>query len=433
MGPIHSIEDVIDMVRRRASIMMYVICFGSVLSLWLALEQTHIYSSAEVIQIARPKIADELAPSTVVGSTARRLQLIEQQLMARDYLLTAIDELGLFADAPGLRPSEKVNVMREAIRIRGVAAAREGFSDDGTISVLTISAHMESAEEAQLVAHDFARRTIELSVNSRIAQARETLEFFVLQEEKLTARGAALQNRIATFRNDNDIVVEGGLEFRRSEMAAINSAILDIDRQHITLEREADQIGDSVRKATAVRLRATLNASMEGLQAQKTVLVARRLELAAAIETNPKVQRELETFERQLENLQNQLAETSSRRTEADVGFRIESQRQSERLTVLEPAPLPDFPVTSSRKKIALLGGMMSVAAALALALILEFRNPVIRSASQMKRELGIIPVVTIPFLDMSAKEPGLFQRSLARFGVGKFKPKRNQGFDSLM
>lgn len=432
MGPIHSIADVIDMVRRRASIMMYVICFGCVMSLWVALKQTHVYSSAEVIQIARPKIADEMVPSTVVGSSARRLQLIEQQLMARGYLLVAIDELGLFADNPGLRPSEKVNLLREAIHIRGVAAAREGFSDDGTISVLTISAHMETPELAQLVAHEFAQRTIELSVNSRIAQAQETLDFFVLQEEKLEARVAALQKRIAAFRNDNDVAVEGNVEFRRSEMAAINAAILDIDRQRITLEREADQVDSSVRPATASRLLSSLQSKMEGLDAQKTVLTGRLQELAAAIETNPAVQHELATFERQLENLQNQLGEASLRRTEADVGFRIESQRQSERLTVLEPAPLPDFPVTSSRKQIALLGGMFSILAALVLALVLEILNPVIRSAGQMKRELGIVPVVTIPFLDdMSAKKPGLFRRLLNKFGSAK--PKRRQGFDSPM
>lgn len=433
MGPIHSIEDVIDMVRRRASLMVYVICLGCVISLWVALKQTHIYSSAEVIQIARPKIADELAPSTVVGSSARRLQLIEQQLMARDYLLVAIEELGLFADNPGLRPSEKVNLLREAIHIRGVAAAREGFSDDGTISVLTISAYMETAEQAQLVAHEFAQRTIELSVKSRIAQARGTLDFFILQEEKLTARVEALQNRITAFRNNNEIAVVGGVEFRRSEMAAINSAILDIDRQRITLERRSDQIDDTVRAATATRLRADLMATMGGLDAQKSILTARRSELAAAIETDPTVQRELRTFERQLENLQIQLSETSLRRTEADVGFRIESQRQSERLTVLEPAPLPDFPTTSSRTRIALLGGLFSIVCAFALALVFEFRNPVIRSTSQMKRELGIVPVVTIPFLDVSGKQPGFFQRVLARIGLGKSTLKGNRGFDSLM
>lgn len=415
MGPIHSLDDIIDMVRRRAPVMLFVICLGCILSLWVALNQTHLFSSSEVIQIARPKIADELAPSTVAGSSARRLQLIEQRLMARDSLLAAIEEHGLYADQPDLRPSEKVNLLRHSIQIHGVAAAREGYSDDGTISVLTITATLETPEQAQAIAHEFAKRTIEFSINSRIAQARETLDFFVLQEEKLVARVATLESRIAAFRNMNDISIAGGVQFRRSEIAALNSAILDIDRQQLTLQREADQVDNTVRQATATRMLADLQDKMDGLDAQRNMLMGHKKTLEKVIETNPEIQRELGTFQRQLAQLQNQLDETSLLRTEADVGFRLESQRQSERLTVLEPAPLPDFPVTPSRKKLALIGAMMSIAAALGVALLLEIRNPVIRTASQMQRELGFAPVVSIPFLDGANKQRGFFRRLLAR------------------
>lgn len=425
MGPIHSLDDIIDMVRRRAPVMLFVICLGCILSIWIALNQTHLFSSSEVIQIARPKIADELAPSTVAGSSARRLQLIEQRLMARDSLLQAIENHGLFADQPELRSSEKVNLLRQSIQIQGVAAAREGYSDDGTISVLTITATLETPGQAQAIAHEFAKRTIEFSINSRIAQARETLDFFVLQEEKLIARVTVLENRIAAFENMNDISIAGGVEFRRSEIAVLNSAILDIDRQQITLRREADQVDRTVRQATATRMLADLQDEMDGLNAQRSMLMDHKLTLEKAIETNPEIQRELGTFERQLTQLQNQLDETSLRRTEADVGFRLESERQSERLTVLEPASLPDFPVTPSRKKLALIGAVFSVVAALGVALLLEIRNPVIRTASQMQRELGFAPVVSIPFLDASAKQPGFFRRLLARFNPRR--PKHRQ------
>ncbi|MFT4961459.1 MAG: hypothetical protein ACI92Z_002550 [Paracoccaceae bacterium] len=426
MGPIHSFDDILDMMRRRAPVMLFVICLGAIVSLWVALNQSHLYSSSEVIQIARPKIADELAPSTVAGSSARRLQLIQQRLMARDSLLRTIDEFGLYADLPGLRPIEKVNLLRQSIQIRGVAAVREGFSDDGTISVLTITATMQTPEQAQAIAHAFAKRTIELSVNSRIAQARETLDFFVLQEEKLTARVVVLESRVTDFRIKNDISIVGAVEFRRSEIATINSAILDIDRQHITLQREAEQIDGTVRQATATRLLADLQDDMDGLDAQKFMLTDRKLALEQVIETNPQIQQQLATFERQLGQMQAQLDVISVRRAEADVGFRLEAERQSERLTVLEPAPRPDYPVTSSRKKMALLGVMASIVAAFGVALLLDLRNPVIRTASQMQRELGFIPVVSIPFLDDADNRPGVLRRLLDRFRFRR--PNNTQG-----
>jgi len=350
------------------------------------------------------------------------LQLIEQRLMARDNLLALISEFDIYADLAELRSSEKVNLLRESVRIKGVAAAREGYSDDGTISVLTISAKMDSPEQAQQVAHELARQTIELSANTRIAQARETLDFFVLQEEKLSARVAVLTSRITAFRNKYEVSVPGGVEFRRSEIATINAAILEIARQSITLQREIDAVDRTTRQATAARIVADLQSQIDNLDAQRTMLAGRKIELAESIETTPEIQRELGTFERQLEQLQSQLIETSLRRTEADIGFRLESQRQSERLTVLEPALLPDFPVTSSRKRIALLGAAISIGSAFVLALLMEIRNPVIRSAAQMQRELGFAPVVSIPVLEVSTKRPGIFQRVRMRFSRRKSK-----------
>ena len=67
MGPINTLDDLIDMLRRRARLIFFVTLLGSVFSLLLALSQKHVYSATEVIQIARPIIANDLAPSTVAG------------------------------------------------------------------------------------------------------------------------------------------------------------------------------------------------------------------------------------------------------------------------------------------------------------------------------------------------------------------------------
>ena len=112
MGPIQSLDDFIDMTRRRMWIISFVAFIGCIVSLWFALKMQHIYSSSEVIQIEQPKIEDDLARSTVDGSSARRQQLIQQQLMARDNLQRVIDKYGLFADLPALKPSDKIFLMR---------------------------------------------------------------------------------------------------------------------------------------------------------------------------------------------------------------------------------------------------------------------------------------------------------------------------------
>ena len=117
MGPIYSLDDLIDMIRRRAGVMTVVIVLGAMISLFLAWTQQHVYRSAEVLQIERPTIANDLAPSTVEGSSARRLQLIQQQLMARTNLQDIIDKFDLYSDLAALKPSEKIDRLRQAISI----------------------------------------------------------------------------------------------------------------------------------------------------------------------------------------------------------------------------------------------------------------------------------------------------------------------------
>lgn len=399
MGPIHSLADFLDMLRRRAAVILAVTVLGSLASLWFAASQRHLYESAEVIQVAQPTIADDLAKSTVEGSTARRMQLIEQRLMARGTILEIVETFGLYDDRPDLKPSELVTLVRENVTITGVAAVREGFADDGTIAVLTITARMPSPEQARDVAAEFGRRTIELSVNSRIEQARETLNFFSAKEQALASDLLELEDEIADFRTENDVAQPGALEFRQAEIATLNEALLDIAREQIQIRRAADQAVASERPATAQRMLEEFEEQLATLSAQSDLLKKRKAELEEMLETTPEVDRQLAAYERRQEQLQGELDIVRARLNEAEIGFRLETTRQSERLTVLEPAALPDYPVTGGRKRKALLGGVASLLFAMVIAFLMDLRHPVLRSAAQMKRETGLMPVVTIPVM----------------------------------
>ncbi|APG48205.1 GumC family protein [Phaeobacter porticola] len=416
MGPIRTLDDILDMLRRRASVIFWVILLGAMVSLWVAAKQQHSYESSAVLQITRPKIADELAKSTVDGSSARRLQLIEQRLMARGSVLEIIEKFGLYTDLPGLVPSEQVALLRESVSLTGVAAAREGFADDGTISVLTISALMPTPEQAQAVASEFANRTIELSQSSRIEQARETLTFFADKEAALSEEVATLENEVTAYRNANNVALPGGIEMRRDEISTLNTGLIEIEREQIELRRQADQTASTQRQATAQRMLQVFEEKLATLEAQRELLLNRRRALELSLQTTPEVERQLGAYERKMDQLQSELEVISQRRTEAEVGFRLESSRQSERLTVIEPAPLPDYPVTGARKKKALMGGVASLGLALGIAFLLELRRPVLRSVAQMERETGLTPVVAIPYLDTKPKRRGVFARLVTAF-----------------
>ena len=397
MGTIYSVADFIDMVRRRAWLISMVIMLGCLASVLVAVNTPHRYSATEVIQIEQPKIDDDLARSTVAGSSARRLQLIEQQLMARGSLEEIIEKFDIFADAEGLLLWEKVIRLRGAISINGIAAAREGFADDGTISVVSITAEMGTPELAQAVTHELADRTRELSRARRKEQARETLAFFEQQEANLVRDIAALEEELTAFRNENDLSIEGSLEFRREEIASLNAALLSIDREIIGVELALSRIDRSARAPTIQREQANLETELTSLETQRRLLAERRDTLAASLKNTPEVERTLANYDRRLDGLQAQLALVASRRSDAEVGFTLETAAGGEQLITLEEAQVPDFPVTTSRKRLALMGGVASVGLALMLAFLLDLRRPVIRTAAQMVRETGLHPVAAVP------------------------------------
>ncbi|WP_306152686.1 Wzz/FepE/Etk N-terminal domain-containing protein [Roseovarius sp. MMSF_3281] len=425
MEQLISIDEFIDLIRRRIKIILLVTLLGALAAVYVAMQQTHLYRSSEVIQVKRPTVDDELAPSTVDRASARRLQLIQQQLMTRGNLMDVAEKYNLFSGMEGLPQTEKVAIIREAVEINGVAAAREGFADDGTVSVITITATFDTPQKAQQVAHEFASRTIEISANQRLEQARETLSFFSSEEDKLLSELETLEDDLTAYRRDNNLAISGSLEFRQTQIASVSSEILEIEREIITLRQELSQLDQNQRATTLARQTREIEAQIQAFENQKVLLEARAEELSRTIERSPRVERELGVFERRRQNLRDQLAVVSARRAEAEVGFKLEQQRQSERLTVIEPAALPEYPVTSSRKKLVIMGTFGSALLGLALAFVMDLRHPVIRSSQQMKRRVGLTPVVTIPVMDIKPiKEPKDNWRKRIKRGFAQYRQR---------
>ncbi len=388
------------MIKRRFRVIASITLLGMIGAFLFAASQQHLYQSTEVLQVTRPSIDDELARSTVDGSSARRLQLIEQQLMTRDTVLEIAEMFGIFDDAPDLTTGERVGRMRDSVEIRGVAAAREGFTDDGTISVLSITATFDTPERAQGVAQEFSRRTLEISRTSRIRKARETLDFFIEEEDKLLTEFEALEREETAYRLANNLTIAGGLEARQARISSLNDEILSIERERISLQQALAQLDPTQRAVTLERAQSEINAQIEVLDQQQELLEGRLEALAEAIEITPSIERDLANFARRRDNIQGELEVISARRAQAEVGVKLEEQNQAERLTVIEPAALPDYPVTSSRRRNAVLGTAASLMVALGVAFLLDLRHPVIRTARQMHNRLGITPVVTIPPLE---------------------------------
>ena len=205
------------------------------------------------------------------------------------------------------------------------------------------------------------------------------------------------------------MTLPGAIEMRGTEIAAINESLLELARQEIELRKGAEEAEATQREAYARRVREEFESQLETLTAQRQLLLDRRAELEASLELTPEVDRQLASYERRHQQMQSELEVITARRAEAEVGFRLETASQGERLTVIEPAPLPDYAMGGGRKALAIKGGLASFVLGVLAAFALDLRHPVLRTSGQMKRETGLSPVVTIPVL--TPRKKGLFGR----------------------
>lgn len=417
MGPIYSLEDVIDMLRRRMKVILAFTVLGAVAAVFMALSTPHAYNSTEVIEIQRGKIAGELTSPVIEGSSGRRLQSVQHQLTSRGTLLEIVDKYDIYADVPAMTPTEKAQALREAIVITGVPAVSEGPTSVGELSVLSISVTLDTPQLAQWVAREMSARTIELYASRRIEEARTTLQFFVEQEDEVFDKIQQLEAEIAAYRATQELSLPGGVEFRQSQIEALSAAILDIEREKIAVQRELDQVDrEGQREVTFQRAVRALETQQLNLDEQRALLIARLDAISATIETSPEVERQLEAFDRQMDLLREQLRVVTSNRAAAEVGLTLESERKAEQLVVIEPASLADYPSTPSRTRNVILGTAGATVLGMLVAFLLELRHPIIRSAAQMERETGIVPVLTLPDVTVSRGDPSRLHRIWAWF-----------------
>jgi uncharacterized protein involved in exopolysaccharide biosynthesis len=487
MDQAQAIGEVLRMLRRRLPLLALATAIGVAASIFYALGRPPLYETSAKILVEPQQITDELARSTVNLSAAERLQLIEQRLLARDSLVAVIERLGLFADAPGLGMTDKVELMRAAVRIDSISVSgqNQGWGSSAGLFAFTITVRLGDAEQAAEVANEFVDSAIQQNLRVRAERARDTLAYFEEEEARVGASVAAVEAEIAAFKKANEDALPESLESRREELARLRESELEIERRtldfqarhaelataleggralgtgalgpeetelrelelelaqkrrvlaasHPEIRRLQDRIaavsallGEPAADAAAGTLEdqrdamrreiAQLAGQIELLQGQGAEIAARRAELDAEIRRTPEVELGLSALTRRLADLRDQLSDISRRRAEARTGEQLEATQQSERFQVVESALVPEYPVEPNRKKIVVLGSGASGGLALGLVFLLEMLNPVLRSSGQMERQLGIRPVVTIPYVAAPGERWRQRRRWIAGLGL---------------
>lgn len=398
MGQIQSIDELIAFLLRRMWLILGVAVIGALAAGIFAKSRPDSYEAAAVIQVEMPTVTGTAAQGTTTGA-AQLLQSIEQRLTTRENLTAMVERHGLYADLPALSMDQKLVLLRQSVTFQGVdSAAGQAFGQPRTLSAIIIAARMGDPDLAARVANDFAQGVLDRSASGVQDRAAQNVAFFAEDEARLRAEIAHLETEIADYQNAHSAALPAQSQTLRDELSGLDSDLRRLSQERIATEGEA----------TAVRAKETLRETdrrqldeiagrLAVIDTQIATATARRTELQTALAGTPEVERVLSGYDRARTQLQEQYEVVTRRRAEAETELRLAERQQAERLTLLERAITPEYPVGGGGKKIAMAGAFASLMAGVALAFLIELMHPVVRTAAQMERQLDLRPVICIP------------------------------------
>lgn len=399
MGQIQSLDELVSFLLRRKLLILACVLVGSLAAVLFALSRGQTYEASAAIQVEMPTVTAGATDNDRSMAAAQVLQSIEQRLTTRESLQAVIERHGLYADLPGLSSDRKMALLRNSISFQGVdSAAGQVYGQARNLSAIIITARMGDAEMAARIANDFAQGVLDQSAAGTRDRAQQNVSFFSEEEARLWDQLSALEREIADYKNQNSAALPSEAAAMRTELTGLDSDIRRAAQDRIAAVREAETIrAKETQRETDRRQLEDLTQRIGVLDAQIATADARRKELADALAATPEVERVLAAYDRQLTQMQSQYEVVTGRLAEAETDLRLAERQQTERFILLDRALTPEGPVGGGRKKIAFAGAFASLIGGLVLAFVLELLNPVVRTAAQMERQLGLRPVVLIP------------------------------------
>lgn len=409
MGQIQTLDELFSFLLRRFKIIALVTLLGMVLSLAYAKSLPRLYEAASVLQVELPTLAEN-TPDTTGRDAAQMLQSIEQDLTTREAMMAVINRHQLFDGVDGLSDDRKAFLLRQSIRFQPITSTTAPtFGGAQAISALIISATWDDPELAARIANDFAQALLDYSAAGSRDRARDAEEFYRIEVERIGADLATVEAAQTAYKNENADLMPGITSARRDEMIGLETELRLAEREVATLNgQRAAQVLAGTERETDKRQLAVIDAALEVATSQRDQITARRAELLDALAKAPEVDQALAGFDRQLRLLQDKYDLSVSQLSQAQTDMLLAITNKTERFALLERANTPEDSIGASRRKVAVMGTLASVMAALGLAFLFEQIFPVVRTAEQLERQMQIRPIVSIPDLGAVAARPHL-------------------------
>ncbi|TMV92344.1 hypothetical protein FGG78_08085 [Thioclava sp. BHET1] len=447
--------------------LIFLTFLGAAAGLLIGRTMTPIYKADALLVVEGDSIPDQLASSTVQTDTNAKLQVIRKRVLSRDSLLDMAKRMSLYPTLrlpSGARDADAVyTALTHDIDIT-ISSQKTSSNRDKEAIFLNISFLAGQPDQAAQVANELVTRVLKEDSDIRTKAARDTLDFFSREVDRLSDQLSKSAAAILRFKQENGTALPERLSLLRDqadrlqdEQVQLAAKVSDLEGQRDRLIRRHEVSGAKVDLDAIypppLRELARLRAQRAALQAVVPEEDAKLAALSAQIEsatkalkvkmpagadafdqrlrqiedeifeaeaqtmaTKEKVEQihldlsripanaaALDAMQRDQDNLREQYDRAIKSRAVAQTGDTIESLSKGERLTVIEQAVAPNEPVKPNRKTIAVAGLGAGFVLGLVLIMVRELLKPGLRRPEDLTAKLGITPFATLPYVYTAA------------------------------
>jgi polysaccharide chain length determinant protein (PEP-CTERM system associated) len=142
-----------------------------------------------------------------------------------------------------------------------------------------------------------------------------------------------------------------------------------------------------------------VNSELSAARSQLTGLEKKIEEYESRLTRSPDVEREYLAVSRDYDNALKKYSELRDKEMEARLSEELERAHKADRFSLLNPPPVPANPISPNRVGIIALGLAISLLGSFILASFLEYLDPTVRSADDIKAVLHAPPLGVVPYI----------------------------------
>ena len=410
------------------------------------------YRSTATLLVQSQDLPTSLVESPTTGAVEQRVARIREQVLSRGDLIQLIEQNDLYSDERRSQPLSKViEKMRSATNLSALSGDIGQQSGNQTSTVaITMTFDYPDPNKAQAVLQSFVTKFLSMDSEDVEDQATLSVRFLQDQANKLQSQitelegqltslksknGAALASsgaapmidtgsfsaQITSLQNENrQLIVQSRDPGKREDaLGAAEAALVALQSRYNDTHPDVIAAKDRVNALRAVSQRtpaagsaiqeqiAANNQAIHQLMDQRDAMVARANSATAGQARAPAVMEQAMQLENRTNTLRSQYQQVSENLLKAQNSSRMATEQRAERLSLVEPASLPDQPFSPNRLKLFGGGAAAGLALGLFLALALEILARPVRSPRQIE-QLGLPIIGVVPLIRTGARPKGL-------------------------